>query len=153
MCFFWWSEVGNWNLKKNPLLNRVDINFFVKDSCRHSFPFWMSRRATVEYRITEEEPFSVTNVYKYNKHSDDPENSSTWSLLGQMIPKRMSSRCIHTRSLGALLSEYSQAPSALLTTGFNFFLDYRTMANVFKTIISSMVNAYNQSIIWKVVKK
>lgn len=153
MCFF--LVIWSWKLKfkKNPLLNRVDINFFVKDSCRHSFPFWMSCRATVENRMTEEEPFSVTNVYKYNKYSDDPANSSTWSLLGQMIPKRMSSRCIHTRSLGDLLTEYSQAPSALLTTSFNFFLDYRTMANVFKTIISSMINAYNQSIIWKVVKK
>lgn len=86
--------IWSWKLKfkKNPLLNRVDINFFVKDSCRHSFPFWMSCRATVEHRMTEEEPFSVTNVYKYNKYSNDPENSSTWSLLGQMIPMRMSSR-------------------------------------------------------------
>lgn len=34
----------------------------------------VSCRATVEHRMTEEEPFRVTNVYK---HSDDPENSFT----------------------------------------------------------------------------
>lgn len=34
----------------------------------------VSCRATVEHRMTEEEPFRVINVYK---HSDDPENSFT----------------------------------------------------------------------------
>lgn len=37
----------------------------------------VSGRVIVEHRMTEEEPFSVSNVYWYNKYSDDPENPPT----------------------------------------------------------------------------
>ncbi|XP_052683928.1 uncharacterized protein LOC128164213 [Crassostrea angulata] len=37
----------------------------------------VSGRVITEHRMTEEEPFSVCNVYWYNKYSDDPENPPT----------------------------------------------------------------------------
>lgn len=49
-------------------------------------------RAIVEHRLTEEEPFSVFNVYWYNRYFDDSENPPTCT------PDMYNYRVIFTRS-------------------------------------------------------
>lgn len=49
-------------------------------------------RAIIEHRLTEEEPFIVTNIYWYNSYFDDSENPPSCT------PDMYNYRAIFTRS-------------------------------------------------------